>query len=142
MKRAAEEILTLENKGKDKELSIVLVGADRMRKLNKKYRAKNRVTDVLSFAPPAPPDLGEPAEKEKDNSVLGEIVICLREVNKNAKKNNLSFEKELTNCLIHGLLHLLGYDHGPAQTQDMLKKQEEYLLKVFDNAKKPSHRWS
>ena len=121
LEKAAEQVLILENKAKGKELSIVLVGSGRMRKLNKKHRAKNRVTDVLSF------------NAEKNSLALGEIVICLREVNKNAKKSGSSFEKELINCLIHGLLHLLDYDHekGEVKAKMMFEKQAKYLIQVF-----------
>ena len=95
-------------------LSIVLLGQTRMRELNKKYRGKNRVTDVLSFG-------------GKDG--FWEIVICIREVKKNAKKHNAPFEKELTRVLIHGLLHLLGYDHerSKEEAKKMRKKEEHYL---------------
>ena len=121
LEKAAEQVLALENKKENKELSIALIGSGRMRKLNKKHRAKNRVTDVLSF------------NAEKNSPALGEIVICLREVNKNAKRINSSFEKELINCLIHGLLHLLGYDHekGETRAKEMLGKQKKYLAEVF-----------
>ena len=60
------------------ELSLAFIGPGRMRKLNKRYRGKNRVTDVLSF------------NAGKNSPALGEIVICLREVNKNAKRVNSS----------------------------------------------------
>ncbi|PIR71400.1 MAG: rRNA maturation RNase YbeY, partial [Candidatus Nealsonbacteria bacterium CG10_big_fil_rev_8_21_14_0_10_37_25] len=88
----------------------------RIRKLNKKYRGKNRMTDVLSF-----PDNG-----------LGEIVICLREVKKNAKKFGSSFKKELSTCLIHGILHLLGYDHEKSveEVKKMRDREEYYLSQV------------
>jgi len=124
LEKAAAQVLTLEKREKDNTLSIVLVGSGQMRKLNKKHRAKNRVTDVLSF------------EAGKNSPPLGEIVICLREVNKNAKRANSSFEKELINCLIHGLLHLLGYDHEKGETgaKVMLEKQKEYLLRFFNRS--------
>jgi len=115
LKRVARNVLEGENK-REAELSIALVGQGRMRALNKKYLGKNRVTDVLAF----------PSQN------LGEIVICLREVKKNAKKFNSTFEKELTTCLIHGILHLLGYDHekGEHETEKMKKKEEDYLLQL------------
>lgn len=101
-----------------KNLSIALVGQGRIRELNKRYRGKNRATDVLAFPNR---ELG-----------LGEIVICLREVKKNAKKFSSTFEKELVRVLIHGILHLLGYDHekSDAQTKKMEEKQN-YYLKLF-----------
>lgn len=115
LKKVAERILEGENK-RNTDLSIALVGPGRIRKLNKKYRGKNRVTDVLSF-----PDNG-----------LGEIVICLREVKKNAKKFGSSFKKELSICLIHGILHLLGYDHEKSveEVKKMRDREEYYLSQV------------
>jgi len=115
LKKVAERILEGENK-RNTDLSIALVGPGRIRKLNKKYRGKNRMTDVLSF-----PDNG-----------LGEIVICLREVKKNAKKFGSSFKKELSTCLIHGILHLLGYNHEKSveEVKKMRDREEYYLSQV------------
>ena len=112
LKEVAKKVLMGENKAEG-ELSIAFVGQGRMRELNKKYRGKNRVTDVLSF-------LGDG---------LGEIVICAREVKKNAKKYKSTFKKELTRVLIHGILHLLGYEHDKSATEkDKMSKKEEYYL--------------
>jgi len=121
LKGVAKKVLKGENK-EGGELSIALVGQGRMRELNKKYRRKNKVTDVLAFG----------QEEKFIKQFLGEIVICLREVKKNAKKFGLSFEKELARVLIHGILHLLGYkDEGLKQDVDkMRKKEEKYLLGV------------
>ena len=99
----------LSGEGKEGDLSIALVGPGRMKKINKSYRGKNRATDVLSF-PESKIRLKQfkigPLEKSKN---LGEIVICLREVKKNAKRYKVDFETEFNRVLIHGLLHLLGY---------------------------------
>ena len=112
LKKISSKVLEKENRG-IADLSIVLVGQGRIRALNKKYRGKNRVTDVLAF-----PGNG-----------LGEIVICLREVKKNAKRFNLVFEKELARVLIHGILHLLGYDHEKSEIEaKKMKEKEEYYL--------------
>ena len=126
LKRVAKKVLKDENR-KEVDLSIAFIGEARMRKLNKKYRGKNKVTDVLSFG-----------------QGLNEIVVCLREIKKNAKiytpleitrtgkkykekesltGYNSTFKKELARVLIHGLLHLLGYEHG----EKMEEKQEFYL---------------
>jgi probable rRNA maturation factor len=95
-----------------------LVGQGRISELNRRYRGKNRVTDILAFP-----------NKEIG---LGEIVICLREVKKNAKKYGLTFEKELSKVLIHGILHLLGYNHEESEkeAERMRKKEEYYLLEM------------
>lgn len=115
LKRVAK--IVLEREKKKGEISLALVGPGRMRKLNKKYRGKNRVTDVLAF-----PGNG-----------LGEIVICLREVKKNAKRFGLSFEKELAKVLTHGILHLLGYDHEKSEKEakEMEEKENQYLKLIF-----------
>ena len=111
LRGVAKKILKGENK-KELNLSIVFVGESRIKKLNKEYRGKNKVTDVLSF--------GEG---------LNEIVICLQEVKKNARKFNSSFKRELARVLVHGILHLLGYEHEKEkkEAEKMEKKQEYYL---------------
>jgi len=131
-KKLAQKVLKGEKKEKS-DLSIALIGQGRMRKLNKKYLGKNRVTDVLAF--PESKVLLEkfkigPAQKFQG---LGEIVICLREVKKNAKRFGSVFEKEIAACLIHGILHLLGYDHETSEekAKEMEKKQQYYLSKIL-----------
>lgn len=132
LKRIAKKVLEEEKKERS-DLSIALIGQGRMRKLNKKYLGKNRVTDVLAF--PESKVLLEkfkigPAQKFQG---LGEIVICLREVKKNARRFKSTFEKELATCLIHGILHLLGYDHeiSEEKAKEMEKRQEYYLSKII-----------
>lgn len=114
LKGVAKKVLKGEDR-KEVGLSIVFVGQGKMRKLNKKYRGKNKVTDVLSF----------------DNG-LNEIVICLREVKKNAKRFKSTFKKELARVLIHGILHLLGYEHEKDKKEaKKMEKRQEYHLNLF-----------
>ncbi len=121
--RIGNHISENENIGEKAEISVVFVGTGRMRKLNKKYGHKNRVTDVLSFSPEA---------IFAKNNVLGEIVICLREVQKNAKRRDSPFEKELGFCLIHGILHLLGYEHTKnIKDAKIMKAKENQYLEFF-----------
>lgn len=140
LKRVAEIVLKGENKEKA-DLSIVLVGQGRMRKLNKKYRGKNRVTDILAFGEKSPKEiLRFPTGQAKHKFIkplgvklgLGEVIICLREIKKNAKKYSSTFEKEFGRVLTHGILHLLGYDHEKSEAEDkkMTEKQEYYLSQV------------
>ena len=128
-----KNLITLTAKGEkisgQVDVSIAFVGPGRMRKLNKAYRKKNRVTDVLAF-----PSAGISFQKFKIGPLekrqgLGEIIICLREVKKNARKFAVSSEKELARIIIHGLLHLLGYDHEQSEAQAAIQeqKQEQYL---------------
>jgi len=120
LKKVAKKVLKSKNK-KEKDLSIALVGPNRIKELNKKYRKKNQVTDVLAFL---------------DRQFgLGEIVICPREVKKNAKRFHSTFKIELVRVLIHGILHLLGENHEKSrkEAKKMEKKQQYYLSKVFQS---------
>ena len=129
VKKIVGKVLKGEGIDKNTEVSIAFIGPGRMRKLNKTYRKKNRVTDVLSFSNAKVRfekfKIG-PTEKMEG---LGEIVICSREVAKNAKKDNSVLEQELTRVIIHGILHLLGYDHEKteAEAKKMETKEEQYL---------------
>jgi len=108
------------------ELSIALVGQGRIRELNKKYLGKNRATDVLSFGQNQKP---KTKKQELNELGLGEVVICLREVKKNAKRYGTTFEKELAKVLIHGILHLLGYDHEKSEMEaEKMEEKENYYL--------------
>ena len=123
------------------EISLAIVGSGRMRRLNKIYRKKNRVTDVLSFGDknilkylaksfPRPKKeeeikFVEPPDKIKR---LGEIVICYPEAKKQAKRTGHSLEKELAILLIHGILHLAGYDHEKdGKEAEEMKEMEEKI---------------
>lgn len=129
LRKVAQKVLEGESK-KSSDLSIALIGQGRIRQINKGYRGKNRVTDVLAF-----PETKILKEKFKVGPLkkiegLGEIVICLREVRKNAKRYSSTFEKELTRVLIHGILHFLGYDHEKSRIKaKKMEKKEQYYLK-------------
>lgn len=126
-----KEILdkVLEQEKKQGNISVAFIGPKRMQKLNKKYRKKNRVTDVLSFSESQVLFENFFIRGLKKTKNLGEIVICLREIKKNAQRLNIIFDQELTRVLIHGTLHILGYDHekNEKETMKMKKKEEEYL---------------
>jgi len=124
--------VVLEEEDEEGSVSLAIVGENRMRKLNKRYRGKNKVTDVLSF-PEQEVQIGDfkigPKEETKG---LGEIVICLKRVKKNARRNNKEVKEEFTLVLIHGILHLLGYDHQEEdEAREMERKQKQYLNKVI-----------
>jgi probable rRNA maturation factor len=101
-KRIASAILELVGKEKV-ELSLVLVGNAEMQKLNAKYRHKDYSTDVLSFS------AGTifPAE----TSLLGEVIISVEKAAEQAKERRRTLDEEMVTLLIHGIVHLLGYDH-------------------------------
>ena len=131
IKKIAKIVLKEEEKEKS-NLSIAFIGQGRIRALNKKYRRKNRVTDVLAF--PEPKALLEKFKTGLPQKIqrLGEIVICFREVKKNAKRFKSTFKEELARVLIHGILHLLRYDHEKSkrEAKKMSEKEEYYLSKI------------
>ena len=119
--QVAKNVLTGENRKKS-DLSIALVGPKRMRELNKRYRKKDKVVNVLSF--PFDSAQGKPLAELG----LGEIVLCVQEVKKDAKKYGMIFEKALAWMLVHGILHLLGYDHAKERDAKHMEQKEHLYL--------------
>ena len=113
--QVAKKVLMGENKGTE-NISLAFVGKEEIKKLNKKFRNKNKPTDVLSF-------------NLNDENCLGEIVICPEIVRENAKKYGVTIKYETMKMFVHGILHLLGYDHEKSkeEAEIMEKKQEKYL---------------
>src|SRR6185369_997500 len=85
--------------------TIVFVSDAAIRKLNKQFRGKDQVTDVLSF-----PSEAEPFEAE-NQAQLGEVIISVQRAADQANQNRLTFSNEVEQLILHGLLHLCGYDH-------------------------------
>lgn len=108
----------------DAELSVLFAGDRVMRTLNRQYRGKDRSTDVLSFS------MREGPFGDLRPELLGDIVISVPVAEKQARIAGHSLAREIELLLVHGLLHLLGYDHerGPAEARKMRRK-EQMLLK-------------
>ncbi len=94
-----------ESENKDGEISVVFIDDDGILKLNREYRCINRPTDVLSFA------LNQGDLPDPQPGMWGDIVISVETAARQAVEAGDSFENEITRLLIHGALHLLGYDH-------------------------------
>lgn len=127
VRKIIREILKEEGIKEQVDISVVFLGPGRMREVNKRYRGKNRVTDVLSFPEIEIIFQGLKVGPKKVMKGLGEILICPRVLKKNAKIFNSSFERELSRVLVHGILHLLGHSHG----EEMKEKEKKYLSKIF-----------
>lgn len=108
---------------KELELSLALVGENEIAVLNNQYRKKNAPTDVLSFCEyEKTADLLEQnAAKEIKHIFLGELIICPDYIQKNANEDGETLEYALTYITAHGILHLLGFEHG--QKMFALQKQ-------------------
>jgi probable rRNA maturation factor len=108
------------------EVSLVIVDSQTIQNLNKQYRQKDQITDVLSF-----PNWSDKSELF-EGYLLGEVFICLPQVRKQAKELNHSLGYELAVLWIHGLWHLHGYDHiTDLEYQEMQPKEKKTLEMVF-----------
>jgi probable rRNA maturation factor len=112
------------------EISVLFVNDKRMRILNRRYRGIDGTTDVLSF--PQNELISPNSGRLTPDIVLGDIVISLPKTKKQAGENGLAFHQELKRLLIHGLLHLTGYDHEINRYQEnkMREKTKELLDKL------------
>ncbi len=117
-----------ENVQEGSELSVTFVSNERIQEINREYRDKDRPTDVISFA------LEEKGEGELEivgegiPRVLGDIIISIPKAREQAEEYNHSFMRELGFLAVHGLLHLLGYDHMNEQDEkQMFDRQKEIL---------------
>ena len=105
-------------------LTVLLSNNRNIKKLNKKFRDKNKSTDVLSF----------PFERKlnlKKSSYLGDIVISYEFMDKSKKLDNLEFKDRVIKIFIHGFLHLLGYDHIKNKDFKKMLKEEEKIYKII-----------
>ena len=107
-------------------LTILLTDNSKMKYLNKKFRNKNKITDVLSFPNLEPADL-----KKKTNTeiYLGDIALSYEIINRRSKDSN--FNLEFDKMWIHGYLHLLGYDHKKFRDYKVMKRTENKILKLI-----------
>jgi probable rRNA maturation factor len=112
----------------ESELTVSLVDDAEARHLNREYRGKDRPTDVLSFA------MREGVRVAGDEPVLGDVVISLDTAARQARRHAVSVADEVRTLLIHGVLHLLGYDHerSPAAARRM-RAMERRLRSVLLN---------
>ena len=110
----------------DSELVVRLVSPVEIQVLNKEYRSKNQVTNVLSFSSDIPLEIGE--------SILGDVVICVDVVREEAVLGDKAFSDHLSHMAIHGILHLLGYDHADLPSANKMEGIEiEFLKKIGVN---------
>ena len=112
----------------NQEVSILLTGDKDIRRLNQEFRSIDQPTDVLSFPQNADEDLCIPEE-----IILGDIAVSLDIAKAQAIEHGLDFKEEIILLLIHGILHLLGYDHEMSEKEEtkMRNKTRELFKLVF-----------
>jgi probable rRNA maturation factor len=102
------------------ELGILFVGDQRMRGLNHRYRGKDRTTDVLAFSMRGGP--------HSSSHLLGDVVIAVPTAARQAKQGHRSLDEELTVLLVHGILHLCGYDHERSEKEARRMHRRERMI--------------
>ncbi len=125
-RRAVLKALRALGVGGETELSITFTGDCEMRELNWKYRAIKRTTDVLSF-----PQGGEHTAGGGGMELLGDVVISVDAARRNAQRYEESLGAEVLRLIVHGTLHLLGYDHKRASDRARMKAKEDEILKAI-----------
>ncbi len=145
--KSLKNLPKLTKKTKKIEIELVVIGEKRMKSLNRAWRGKNKATDVLSFGSQKlkTSAFGGSAEGGKNQKFkfvtlpddivrLGQIFICFPIAIKQAKKYGFSVKEEAARLLIHGILHLAGYDHEKNRKDE--KKMMDLQEKIFDKIKK------
>jgi probable rRNA maturation factor len=108
-------------------VSMQIVSSDEMQELNKNYRGKDKPTNVLSFPMEIPADIGI--------NILGDLALCVEVIEQEAKQQGKSSEVHWAHMIVHGMLHLQGYDHIEDEEAEIMEAQEIEIMKGlgFDN---------
>lgn len=120
IKKIVKKIVETEQKTKC-HINLIFVGNEKIKQINTDFRLKNFETDVISF-------------NYKDKNYFGgDVFISVDAAKNNAKKYGADFEEEILRLVVHGVLHVLGYDHTDIfyKTEIMKKKQEKYINKFL-----------
>jgi probable rRNA maturation factor len=141
MKAAVAGLDSEQFEGPD-HITVMITGDERIRELNRDFKGEDEITDVLSFNVNASTDATDVDEdedwpeagnsEEVNSDRLGDIAISLPQVIKQAAENDKSPERELAMLTIHGVLHLLGYDHAELDEEKvMFGKTDVVLARIF-----------
>ncbi len=129
LRDAVKQVLIAQGVGADAELSLVIATQERVRQLNRSYRGKDAPTDVLSFCLATPDDSSTPFVAPPDGvRHLGEVVISYPQAVIQAAEGHHSVKKEVALLIIHGVLHLLGYDHEKLEDRRRMRASEKEIL--------------
>ena len=133
LKSVAEHILAAQGAGSNVELSLVITGQERVQQLNQSYRGKDEPTDVLAFsmspAEKVPEEDFPPFVMPPDGVLhLGEVVISYPQAVMQAEEHRHPIEREVTILIIHGVLHLLGYEHDKPDLERQMQVREAEIL--------------
>ncbi|MFQ6122357.1 MAG: rRNA maturation RNase YbeY [Dehalococcoidales bacterium] len=136
LQSVAEQVLIAQGAGFDVELGLVITSQERVQQLNKSYRGKDEPTDVLAFyMTPAKGTEVEPTSfvAPPDGLLhLGEVIISYPQAVIQAKEHQHSIKREIAILIIHGVLHLLGYDHEEPEPERQMRAREREILSLVE----------
>jgi probable rRNA maturation factor len=150
--RLARMVLDEERVPEDAEMSVIFVDEQAMSDLNERFLGSSGPTDVLAFpmdedvAPGGrQPDQGgrgpgSPSEPGDAPTVIGDVVVCPQMAKRQANGGLGSLDDELALLVVHGVLHLLNYDHAEDQESEAMKKRESELLERFRELEREESR--
>ena len=122
LKKISLKVLKALGAPKDSELSVTFIHDKQMRELNREYRNIDRTTDVLSF----------PQGEGPGGTLLGDIIISIETSLRNSRRYGTAHEEEIKKLLVHGILHLLGYDHKKKREREEMREKEREILKSLE----------
>ena len=122
----ARHVLESEDVDDTAELSVLFVTEDHIRNLNARFAGQDHATDVLSFPM---------SEDEESMWLLGDVVVAPQVAQRNARRAGHSVEAELEVLVVHGILHLLGYDHEQEEDEARMKERSREVLETFQRAR-------
>jgi probable rRNA maturation factor len=133
LRKVTGQVLLAEHTNPLVEIGLVITGQEKIRELNRRYLEEDAPTDVLSFPM---------IESEIDNNSfitppdsalrLGEVIISYPQAKKQAKEHRHIVKKEVAVLIIHGVLHLLGYDHDTPRHKRVMRKRETAIIKIIE----------
>jgi len=131
-----EHVLTAEDTDSDVEISLVIASQERVQQLNRSYRRKDEPTDVLAFAMLSSEETSgadSPFIVPPDGVLhLGEVIISYPQAVIQAKEHRHPIEREVTILTIHGVLHLLGYEHDKPELERQMRAREAEILSSIE----------
>ncbi len=142
IKDVIKTVLTAEQAGTNAEVSLLITKQEKVHELNRIYLGEDHATDVLSF-PMLPPGLNTDGFVTPPDGIkhLGEVIISMPQALSQAAEHHHSTEREIAILTIHGILHLLGYDHGEPAEEARMKVREGEILDLIEKKQPHGYRF-
>ena len=134
LRSIVETVLVAEKADPSSEVSLLIAGQEKVHELNKAYLDEDRPTDVLSF-PMVGPDEAQNVFVTPPDGIrhLGEVIVSIPQANAQAQEHGHSTEREIAILIIHGVLHLLGYDHAETEEEGRMRGREAEILALIED---------